>query len=284
MKHVVKKSEVAHLWANKVQSDARNAGGNFYFDNETIYSYGSHFPIAKHATNERGERAVLFTERKYSNTTSKHLNATWSACRHLNVIDCWDPHGTHDQNFSSWANTAKMSAEKLLKAKKPEIYLNQLAEVKLKAEKYADFFNITMPRDLQDIINVKDKREFAEFAAKEAEYRAEQEKIRQAELKAKHKKELAKWLKGETNRLYIHNGYDYLRTTDSCTVQTSQGVDIPISIAENLWWAIVSKKLPIGAKVLHYTVNQFDDKLIKIGCHTFKTDYLVKFGNGIFQG
>ncbi len=32
MKHVVKTSDVAHLWANQTQTDARNAQGNFYFD------------------------------------------------------------------------------------------------------------------------------------------------------------------------------------------------------------------------------------------------------------
>jgi len=46
MKHVVNESQVAHLWANRVQSDARNQYDTFYFKGNTIFSYGSHFPIA----------------------------------------------------------------------------------------------------------------------------------------------------------------------------------------------------------------------------------------------
>ena len=37
---------VAHLWAHKSQDFARNPGHNFYFHGDTIYSYGSHFPVA----------------------------------------------------------------------------------------------------------------------------------------------------------------------------------------------------------------------------------------------
>ena len=55
-------SHIAHLWANQLQDEARNSGsGNFYFDGDVIYSYGSHFPIAKHVVNAKGEKAVLFT-------------------------------------------------------------------------------------------------------------------------------------------------------------------------------------------------------------------------------
>jgi|GEM_PF-3378619 len=73
-KHVFPTDEIAHLWAHKTQDDARNPGGNFYFRGDTIYSYGSHFPIARHVTNDKGEAAVLFTNQKWSNTTAKHIN------------------------------------------------------------------------------------------------------------------------------------------------------------------------------------------------------------------
>lgn len=73
--------EIPHLWAHKVQDNARNPGGNLYFSNETIYSYGSHFPIARHIT--RGtpskQTAILFTTATYSVTTSKHLGMVRSA-------------------------------------------------------------------------------------------------------------------------------------------------------------------------------------------------------------
>ena len=71
VKHVHRYDMVAHLWAHQSQDSARNPCRNFYFDGDTIYSYGSHFPIARHVETKRG-RAVLFTTRNYSVTTSGH--------------------------------------------------------------------------------------------------------------------------------------------------------------------------------------------------------------------
>lgn len=84
MKHVVSDSRVAHLWAHwtpdSVQQDARVQRNNFYFNGDTIYSYGSHFPIARHVarhedkpTGKRNPRAILFTRHKNSNTTNGHI-------------------------------------------------------------------------------------------------------------------------------------------------------------------------------------------------------------------
>lgn len=89
MKKVVTADMVAHLWAHRTQDEARNAGGNFYFRQSTIYSYGSHFPIARFVMGKDHHEVVLFTTRTYSNTTSKHLYMVRSAIRHLaNVIEC----------------------------------------------------------------------------------------------------------------------------------------------------------------------------------------------------
>ena len=49
-RHVFPNREIPHLWAHKTQDEARNGTGSFYFTAATIYSYGSHFPIATHVT------------------------------------------------------------------------------------------------------------------------------------------------------------------------------------------------------------------------------------------
>ena len=81
-RYVYPSDMVAHLWAHKSQDFARNPGHNFYFHGDTIYSYGSHFPVARHVENKRG-RAVLFTTRDYSVTTSGHKWTVLGACKHL---------------------------------------------------------------------------------------------------------------------------------------------------------------------------------------------------------
>ena len=73
IKHCVKANEVAHLWAHKVQDEAWKPGKRFYFEGDTIYSYGRHFPIAKH-TEVNGVKCIFLTTRKYSNTTAGHVS------------------------------------------------------------------------------------------------------------------------------------------------------------------------------------------------------------------
>jgi hypothetical protein len=273
-------STVAHMWANKSQSEATN-GSNFYFDGDTIYSYGDHFPIAKHITHD-GNSAVLFTEETYSNTTRKHISIVKHACSHLYVIYCASPTATHSANFDFWLKSAEAITAKLATAKKPEKYLNELAHINGHVSKYATFFGIIIPDSLQAALAIENKDQYKSYKDnKEAILEAEKKKQAEA-LKRKHKKEFAKWLSGETDRLYTRNGEDYLRMDlHNENVETTQGIKIQLPIARAFWKSIKDGKLAVGDMLESYTVNEVSD-LIKIGCHTFKKDYLIKFGNTHF--
>lgn len=273
-------SHIAHLWANKLQDSARNSG-NFYFDRNTIYSYGSHFPIAKHITNARGESAVLFTERNYSHTTTKHISVVRQAANHLNRIYCYNPESTHEQNFRSWANEAEGIAENLIKAKKPEKYLAEISRIGHTANIYANFFDLEIPATLQAAISIGNKDEYLQFKEKKEAFAKAEALKAQKELEKRHKKELKKWLAGESHRLYTHNGYDYLRLSDN-RIETTQAVQIPLEVGKRLWSKIKDNTLKEGEKVLDYTVQEVG-KNIRIGCHNFKADYLVKFGESVFK-
>ena len=63
-------SMVAHLWANEKQESAN--GSNFYFEGESIYSYGRHFEVGRIVRNKRGEKAYLINDIYYSSPTSKY--------------------------------------------------------------------------------------------------------------------------------------------------------------------------------------------------------------------
>ena len=80
MRKVVDKDMVAHLWANQSQDEARNQGGNFYFRGDTIYSYGSHFRIAKFAWH-KDKKCILLNSNSYSVTTSAQQHIVRMAIR-----------------------------------------------------------------------------------------------------------------------------------------------------------------------------------------------------------
>lgn len=75
MRTIVRSHEVPHLWAHKAQPSAYNSTRNFYFEGDTIYSYGRHFPIARHVTNKRKQAGILFTTDHYGITTSGHVGS-----------------------------------------------------------------------------------------------------------------------------------------------------------------------------------------------------------------
>jgi len=59
--------EIAHNWAHQSET-GRRSYRNFYRENDTVYSYGSHFPVATHLT----DSVILFNREESSKTTSEH--------------------------------------------------------------------------------------------------------------------------------------------------------------------------------------------------------------------
>lgn len=269
-------STVAHYWANKNQAEA-SSGGNFFYENDIIYSYGRHFQIAKHVINENRDRAVLFTQQTYSNTTAQHISIVKQACNHLSVIYCKSPDSSHDANFAHWLSMAEEIAEKLLKATKPEKYLNALNSVKGYAEKYSEFWQLPLPVPLESILDIENKEQYKSYSENKQTLLQAEEKARKTREKKEHTKQLKKWLSGETNRLYTRIDRDYLRMNENGEIETTQGVKVGLVQARIFWKLIKDGKLSVGDNIAQYTVDVIGDN-IKIGCHTFPTDYLIKFG------
>jgi hypothetical protein len=270
-------SQIAHIWANKLQNNAKNSSSNFFFSGKTIYSYGHHFAIAKHVENENGVKAILFTEQSYSHTTSKHISIVRQAASHINRIYCYSPDYTHQDNFNSWLKKVEIIAANLTKAKKPEIYLNQIAEISTKVNTYSSFFSIAIPEELKIALSIQNKDEYFAFTAKKEALKIAEEKKQKRLLAAKHKKELAKWLKGKTNRLYTRDGLDYLRVNGE-KIETSQGIDLSIEYGISVYNKLKQDLLKEGDKVLQYEVRKVNG-VVSIGCHTFKKSYLLNFGS-----
>ena len=81
MKTVFTNQEVFHIFASGTQSQGRSHNGNVYFEGHTLYSYGSHFPLAI-----KYNGSFLLNGESYSITTSKHQSQARQALRHLDCI------------------------------------------------------------------------------------------------------------------------------------------------------------------------------------------------------
>lgn len=269
MKKVVSPQQVAHLFANKMQSEATNSNRSLYFNDDKIYSYGSHFCIAKFIDSN----TLLFTERSYSSTTSGHISIVRGATSHINKIYCAYPSGSHDQNFNYWLLDAEAVTDKLSRAKKPEIYLLQLSQIRDKATIYANHFAIEIPSLLLAVLSVVNSADVVAYlngkvALIQAEKKAKE--LMQAKL---YKLQLSKWRKNKLQRLLVRNNYDYIRKNGN-DFETSQGVKIPFEIGMRFYNNLSSVK--VGSRFLDFTVTEITKQFISIGCHKIKITEMKK--------
>lgn len=88
----MKHREAAHAWAHDNYNRNGEIAGSRIFatqHNRTIYSYGTHFPIARRTNSPAFP--VLFTSRGYSVSTSKHIGYVRNAVSHLSLFYCENP-------------------------------------------------------------------------------------------------------------------------------------------------------------------------------------------------
>jgi hypothetical protein len=260
MKKVVSSHDVAHLFNAQSQSTATTQTRNFYFNGTRIYSYGSHFCIARFVDHN----TLLFTERGYSNTTGKHIRITASATSDRDKIYCAYPDGTHEANFGFWIDNAERIAKNLLKARKPAKYISELENIKYRAERYANYFGIEIPARLTSVLDITSAEQFYEHIESVAEFN-KQEARRKARERAKaHAKQLKDWRAFKVSNIYGRIEYDYLRVTDT-DFETSQRVKIPVEVGMRLYKTI--RTLKPGQAFLSYQVKDITNTYIQIGCH-----------------
>ena len=264
---------VAHLWAHKSQDFARNPCHNFYFHGDTIYSYGSHFPVARHVENKRG-RAVLFTTRSYSSTTAGHKCMVEGACRHLTVFHVADVNGTEPRKqFAEYRAAYMALVGKYAKARqrKPE-HLAALRDLVEEANRFAAFFGLrprlTLPDDLTGMIA---ECQAIEKRDRERKQREERKREREAQ------ERLQKWVDGALD--YCPSGYGQpirLRIAGD-ELQTSRGARVPLAHAVKAFRVL--KRLHDKGQAYqrnghtihlgHFALDSLDTEgNVTAGCHT----------------
>lgn len=302
MKTVLNTSEVAHYFANQLQDNARNANNSFYFNRDykgvlTIYSYGSHFPIARFSKDSQGNEVLFFTLRNYSNTTAKHINKVYSATNHIKKVYCylqsWDS-DTIEASFKAWENNINQNLKSLATARKPERYIFKIQRELEQVNEFCKTLNIEPTIELKELINSIDNNTFNDILTSKAEIIAKENKEKK-EKKEKEAKEvlieLDKFRAFEPCEIYKirKTNFDYLRyNKEANIIETTQNVKIEYKEAQNLYRYIThllptlaknEKKIIQGVNISHYRVNSISNKEVKIGCHTITIKEIINFAN-----
>jgi hypothetical protein len=280
-------SEIAHIWANQLEYNGQEA--NLFRRGNTIYSYGYHFPIAKHIDH----KTVLMTTRGYSNSTAKHISLVRQAISHKDVIYCNNPEQSNEWNVEHFISEIRNEATNLIKAKKPEKYLIQIEYIKAQLNTYLTYFNLKLSKDQAKQIDIKSKEDFVQ--------RVEAEKAKK--LKA-DKKAIAMGKK--LYPIYVHNfrnelkndftpdefkalnkhidsiGNPILFKVKANEIESSKGVKIPFDIAKRYINRFLNSDIKPLDRILNYPVSKVKKDLLVIGCHNiYRAE--IEYLNGVLN-
>jgi hypothetical protein len=295
-KEVFPTDEIPHLWVHawRSQGNARNAAGNLYFQQASIFSYGSHFEIARHVETKRGN-AVLFNTATYSVTSSRHQSAVRQAIPKsiavFNVpnvaIDSKFPSSAksyHTTNIADYDSRIESALLKAIRARSSWAKeYNHDSAIALRADRnaYAVFFRLRI-KPLAPIPAL-DSKELEAVKAKERErVRVESEKTKRenAERLARKQEAIEAWRKGASVNASFYDVPTMLRITGD-EVETSRGARVPVSHAKR---ALTLVRAVIGrgeawqtnghtCHVGHYKLDRIEaNGTLKAGCHVIARD------------
>jgi len=294
--------EVAHAWANQTHEAMR--GCNVYFEGDTIFSYGAHFPIARivtvptphHSGATSQEQAVLFTTEDYSVSTSKHKTIVRRAIP--DTFDVYEvpfvtglPWSTrHDKNLESYRERITTAYGKAARAQKyGKMHLGEAVHLIAKAHGYINAFfeeNLAELRgsieglrisdaERQHIIDKAERWE-AETEAREAERaRRAEERNREAveEWKAGTRREMPHGVRKVYLRKFMGEPFS------ENSVQTSWGARVPLDDARLLyrftrplrhigWSSESGESFDVGG----FPLNRVNEHGLVVGCHRITWD------------
>lgn len=279
MRTVVSNKELPHLWAHQTQSHARNGNDTFYFSGDTIYSYGSHFPIAKHVTNSRGDKAILFTTSGYSTTTSQHI----SLVRHsipggvlVFNVDLYKHVFTPETEIAHYnerIQALERSAVRRRSEDRKNWDLGEAASVHSEAVEFARFFDISTPV----VPLTTDMESLKKAVAEEAARKAQETREKALEAERKYADDISQWLEGKP--VYFPHDADTALRVKGDVVETSKGAVFPVSHAK-LGLKIVDSVVKKGevwkpnGHSIHlgnYHIDRIDaNGTVHAGCHVVK--------------
>lgn len=282
MRHIFTNREVPHRWFHRSPDWGRNHGDTLYYRGDTIYSYGSHFPIARHLDVDN-RHAVLMTNQTYSVSTARHINLVrYAIPAECPVFTVEDPRFTQADILASYQHRiiaeCERAAQKGIRHTTRAFRLEVIDGITQEANRYCKFMGVseqfTAPASLDAVREVLTAhRAEIDRAYREREAQRERERAARA---AQAQELITQWLSGQDVSIYTLHALPPMLRIHEDTIQTSWGAEFPLVHAQRLltWvdsmrhtgWTRNSDHTPrLGV----YTVDQLIPGVgIRAGCHT----------------
>lgn len=304
MKKVFSNAELPHVWATQKQEQGQNSSKTFYFEGPTIYSYGSHFPIAT-----IDGQNVFFTKRTYSNSTAKQVAKARQAVSHKNFIWCYEVPTKYrtdqkkydnlktatERNFSIWKGLLqKLFAE--VANKKNRNIEDRINSTVLEVETYCNYFKCKVSdKELSTLIKLSKSENFLEVARGMEEKKMLAHNKKMAEAEKAYQKYLSLWREQKEEEIRelpdnVKTLCNFYSSQSECNthlrynkeqnrIETTKGVQIPVEVAKRAYIQLngcLQKECNgLSIPVMNYSITKSTKDSIVAGCHTIpKTDVI----------
>ena len=271
MKTVFNNTDLVHTFAQRTQSNGRTANNNIFFEHDRIYSYGYHYQLGRFLD----DKTILINDKGYSVSTGKHISLL------IGATSQYKQYYKTETDVNLVYQKIMYLKDKLSKARKPQMYINEIfatwcklnqyiserKKTELKSEKKYEELKKFVD-SLEDETSIQDLKDWAK---NEARKKKQQEKKQLSESLTKFR---------EYKKDYFRTGdKDYLRLSKCAKyVETSQGVKIDIDEAKRYLNLLKSGAMMRGEKIGNYTTIAFD-KLLRIGCHNIDKEQIKYISN-----
>jgi hypothetical protein len=196
-----------------------------FYEGDTIYSYGYHFPIARKVTAPNGETVILFTTESYSVSTAKHKTIVRRAIGYhtpnvlevpLRVSQYSNILLTVDATVLILIDQTKELADKWTRARSNKSwYAARIADKIETANRLIECWQLDRPR----ITSPEDIGEYVKAYQ-------EEERRKQIAKDNAEKKAIREWVQGASIRP-PHTRIPYVRVKEN-TLETSWGIKVPL--------------------------------------------------------
>lgn len=276
--------QVMHLWAHQSQDSARSSQGNVFFEGDTIYSYGYHFPMARLFTNKRGKRLAIVTTKRYSSTTAGHVSGTRSALHGLMPIIQSSRLGLVPSltvikaRFSSEVETI-LRISKVTSSARMTWERNRLLATEAEYNSLLKFLNRKPKTLLTKDIAAKvalhlDARLKRYLELNTPEMIAKREEASERKRRLKLAEDIEAFKSGSTISRLRDLRYALIRI-DGDEIVTTKGARVQKEHALLLYRALKQGRDIVGRSVGPFKIDKVDgldthDPVIQAGCHTFR--------------
>lgn len=288
MRKVHSSRQLFHLFCNMTNADLegfRTSSRNVYFENGVLYSYGSHYPMARKVSSGTGsnyQEIVLVNSRKSTVTTEKHKSQIRSSARPSQLVfsvpDILTPESFSNESYL--LDQIADAVDHVLRGRKywsisdvdttVRMFNRYAAAFGFKEFKFdSDFYaDLTM----LDISNKVRHKTLAETRVQRAEAKLEKQRVAlrgeiEAWYQCKNTKPVPSWA-------FEGLGYDPVRVRGE-VVESARGAQVPLGTAEVFCLGLQANAVKVGADLGPFKVEAIDSQFVTIGCHKISINQAI---------